>query len=124
MPSSRAAIDLVEFLRCAECVAQLLLRGAQAPIGQRRQGCWVGFPIGECLQHTSCTGAQQIRQPKWTVKTLTCRSTVKTQVRIAISVYVLVAIVRKRLALEANLYLRDARERTARASSRFVLAFA
>jgi hypothetical protein len=45
----------------AERIAQLFRCGTQFSIGQGGQSRWVGFPVGRCFQHASCTGDRQIR---------------------------------------------------------------
>jgi hypothetical protein len=55
----QSAVDGVELRTGAERITQL--PGTQALIGQSGQGGRVGFNAGERLQHTSCTGTQQIR---------------------------------------------------------------
>jgi hypothetical protein len=42
-----STLHLIKFPGSAECVAQLLLGGAQSLIGQRRQYRRAGFPVGE-----------------------------------------------------------------------------
>jgi hypothetical protein len=52
------AVDRVELRARAERVAQLFRRGAQLLIGQGGQSRWLGFTLGERLQHAPGTGAQ------------------------------------------------------------------
>src|ERR1700680_4591927 len=49
------AVHGLEFRARAECITQLLRRGAQSLMRQSGQRCWIGFSVSQRLQHAPGT---------------------------------------------------------------------
>jgi hypothetical protein len=57
----QSTVDRMQRRGRLEGIAQLFGRGAQARGGQRGDGGWIGFAVGERLQHATGADAQQVR---------------------------------------------------------------